>query len=293
MYGKLNSNKVWQFSCSLANGNSLAGECLYGVLLQAGIKPKEIVEVTQRKQHKIIIYFSLKILAQKLMTSIAKLNLRGVKMSLKILRKSDWRDRWKKGIKPFSLTKRIDVVPRWVVTQYQKTKRIPIYIDTNLAFGTGLHETTRFMAQLMEKNRANFKSFLDVGTGSGILAIVAYIGGAESITAIDIDRQSIGVAKSNFAANHVANVKILCADLQKWKTQRKYDFVAANLVSNDLIVFGKRLFAVVNSQKYLAVSGISLKKLPLVRKSFAKLALREVEILRGKMWAAVLYQRKS
>ncbi|MCB9771244.1 MAG: 50S ribosomal protein L11 methyltransferase [Candidatus Omnitrophica bacterium] len=290
---KLNSNKVWQFSCCLANRDSLTGELLYGVLLQAGIKPEEIVEIKQKKQHKIIVYFSLKNFAQKLVTRIAKLNLRGVVMSLKILRKSDWQDRWKKGIKPFALTKRIDIVPRWAAKQYRKTKKIPIYIDTNLAFGTGLHETTRFMAQLIEKSRANFQSFLDVGTGSGILSIVAHISGAESIVAMDIDRQSIGVAKSNFAANNVMNIKIFCADLQKWKKQAKYDIVAANLVSNDLIAFGNKLVAVVKSQKYLAVSGISLKNLALVRKSFAKLALSEVKILRGKMWAAILYQRKS
>ncbi len=188
------------------------------------------------------------------------------------------------------MTKTIDIVPRWAEVHYRKGTRRPLYIDTNLAFGTGLHETTRFMARLIEEH-ADYSSFLDVGTGTGILAMVASFCGAKTIDAIDIDSQSIRVAKENLKANQIKNVKAFRADLSKWSGRKTYDFVAANLVTHDLIGFGRQLVNRVKKGKFLAVSGISLKKLPELRKQFKALPLSEKKIIRGKEWSAILYRR--
>ncbi len=288
----IKNDKTWQITCRLLKDKDFAGQTLYGSLLAAGIKPQDIVEQVKANRREIVLFPATSLLAQKSLAKIKSLNLRNVRVSLKVLKKSDWQERWKKGIKPFSLTQSIIVVPRWNSVKYKKQNKFPIYIDTNLAFGTGLHETTRFMAQIIESCRGKFCSFLDVGTGSGILVIVAKFCGAQKLTAIDIDRQSIAVAKTNLAANDVVNVKLLCADVQKWKHAKRYDFVAANLVTDDLVNFGNKLVSLVAPQKYLAVSGISLKNLPRLQKSFKQLPLKKIKVLRGKEWSAVLYRRK-
>lgn len=286
-------NKTWQITCRLVCDQDFAEELLYEVFVSLGISFVDIVQQVRRNQREIVCFSSILNQAKKLQSTIRSLKLKGVIVSLKVLHKKDWQDLWKKGIKPFALTANIDIVPRWTSAQYQKTNKFPVYIDTNLAFGTGLHETTRFMAQLIELRRGDFISFLDVGTGSGILAIIAHHWGAKKITAIDIDQQSMAVAQANFKANRVEKVKLKCADVQTWRHKAQYDFVAANLVTDDLLNFGTRLVALVKPQKFLAVSGISLKNLPRLLKAFAELPLKKIKVIRGQQWSSVLYQRKD
>lgn len=286
-------NKTWQVTCRLVCDEDFAEELLYEVFVSLGINLVDIVQQVSRNQREIVCFSPTLHQAKKLQSTIRSLKLKGVSVSLKVLHKKDWQDRWKKGIKPFVLTPNIDIVPRWTSAQYQKTKKFPVYMDTNLAFGTGLHETTRFMAQLIELRRGDFISFLDVGTGSGILAIIAHHWGANKITAIDIDQHSMAVAQANFKANGVEKVKLQCADMQTWRHKTQYDFVAANLVTDDLLTFGARLVALVKSQKFLAVSGISLKNLPRLLKAFRALPLNKLKVIRGQQWSAVLYQRKD
>ncbi len=286
-------NKTWQVTCRLVSDEDFAEELLYEVFVSLGISLVDIVQQVRRNQREMVCFSSTLNQARKLQSTIRSLKLKGVIVSLKVLHKKDWQDLWKKGIKPFALTANIDIVPRWTSAQYQKTNKFPVYIDTNLAFGTGLHETTRFMAQLIELRRGDFISFLDVGTGSGILAIIAHHWGAKKIIAIDIDQQSMAVAQANFKANRVEKVKLQCADVQTWRNKTQYDFVAANLVTDDLLNFGTRLVALVKPQKFLAVSGISLKNLPRLIKAFGELPLKKIKVIRGQQWSAVLYQRKD
>lgn len=283
-------DNVWQILCEVES-DAAAGELVYAILLQLGIDPQDIVERTQGDLTETSVFVSTRGKATKLIADIQNLNLKDLNVSIKELRKNDWQDQWKKGIKPFALTKTIDVIPRWVEPRLRPTRKFPIYIDTNLAFGTGLHETTRFMSQIIEICRGKFDSFLDIGTGSGILVIVARYCGAKDITAIDIDPQSVKVAKENLAANNVVGVKVFTKDFARSTERKTYDFVAANLVTHDLMGFGKSFARRVKEGRFLAVSGISLKNLPALKKSFAKLSLREVKTLKGKEWAAVLYQK--
>lgn len=283
--------QIWQIRCRLLVPSEFSRKLLYAVLVESGFKPQEIVEEVTAQHQEIAFFPTSEALAKRILAKIKSLNLKNVRVSLKLLKKSDWQDRWKKGVKPFALTKTIDVVPRWSNVPYRKRAKFSVFIDTNLAFGTGLHETTRFMAELIESCRGSFSTFLDVGTGTGILVVVASFCGAKNLSAIDIDPQSIATAKTNLLANHILNAKLLRADLSKWQHKGNYDFVAANLVTEDLVSFGKKLAALVAPQKYLAVSGISIKNLPRLQKSFGMLPLKKIKVLRGKQWAAMLYKK--
>ena len=113
-------------------------------------------------------YFELKVFSEEqkqikqLDALFKRLKIASLTMRLKVLRPADWLTLWKKTWRPAPLTKTIDVVPCWYQDKYRpKQGRDHILMDTLLSFGTGLHETTRIMAQFIENNAGNFKSFLD------------------------------------------------------------------------------------------------------------------------------------
>lgn len=283
-------NLIWQVTCRFVRPDNTADE-LNGILTGWGIDPRQIVEQTVKGRQEILVFPPDRKRARNLYQRLKSFEFPGVKFSIKSLKKADWQDRWKKGIRTFRLTRRFDVVPGWTKTAYRRKNRTPVYIDTNLAFGTGLHETTRFMALLIEECAGKFETFLDVGSGSGILAIIGYFCGAKEISAFDIDRQSLKVARENFKANKVKKVRLLCADLARWKSGKKFDFVAANLVTDDLIDLGKKLVDLVKPGQYLAVSGISVKNLSRFQKVFSKYRLKKIRVLRGQDWSAILFQK--
>ncbi len=124
-----------------------------------------------------------------------RLGLSGVKVRHRRLAPKDWLTLWKSQWKPAALTKKLDVVPVWYQDKYKPRQGCDhILMDTLLSFGTGLHETTRFMAQFIEDKQGKFRSFLDIGTGTGILALVALKNGAEEVLAIDIGSLSVQAA---------------------------------------------------------------------------------------------------
>ena len=163
-------------------------------------------------------------------------------------------------------------------------------MDTLLSFGTGLHETTRFMAQFIEDNRGKFKSFLDIGTGTGILAIVALKYGGQDVLGIDIDQLSVQAALDNMKANQ-SYFKAQRADIKKYRSKKVYDFVAANLITEDLIEHAQKIVGFVKEGGLLAVSGISLDNLNRSRKAFSTFPLKCLKISKGKQWSGLLFQR--
>jgi ribosomal protein L11 methyltransferase len=164
-------------------------------------------------------------------------------------------------------------------------------MDTLLSFGTGLHETTQIVSQYIEDCSGQFKSFMDIGTGTGILSMVALKSGATQVLAIDIGDLSIEAAKCNFKANRL-NAVVKQADITRFRNGQTYDFVAANLITQDLIDHHRQIISFVKPGGYLAVSGISLDNLVKLQSVFRKLPLRCLKTQKGKQWSGLLYQKK-
>jgi ribosomal protein L11 methyltransferase len=220
-----------------------------------------------------------------------RLGLAGVKLRQRRLTPGDWLTRWKSQWIPAALTKKLDVVPVWYRKKYKpRAGRDYILMDTLLSFGTGLHETTRFMAQFIEDRQGDFKSFMDIGTGTGILGFVALKYGAEDVLGIDIGALSVRAAHDNMNANKVY-FRVVQADLKKYHLKKTYDFVAANLITEDLIEHAPKIVSFVKEDGLLAVSGISLGNLNKLRKAFSSLPLKNLKISKGKQWSGLLYQK--
>ncbi len=268
-------------------------DILSNLFVRVGIPWDQLVEYREGPRLSICTFFRSRKSAYAVLKRIHRLNLKSVSAKINLLRQGDWQNRWKKDIKPFELTKHIDVVPLWHKSDDRPKKKKIVYIDTAMAFGTGLHETTRFVAQLIEQCQGRFDSFLDIGTGTGILAMVAFQCFAKKVCAIDIDPASIKVARKNLSLNRFTGVQLIVVDVKDFKPQKQFDFVVANLITYDLILLKYKICALVRPGGLLAVSGVSLRNLSWLKKEFKTLPLRCLTILKGQQWVGILYKKFS
>jgi ribosomal protein L11 methyltransferase len=181
------------------------------------------------------------------------------KLEVKRLRREDWVDSWKRHFQPIRIGDKLLVRPSW-----RKDKAAPgqavVVLDPGLSFGTGQHATTQFCLRQLVAQRHNGKqSLLDVGTGSGILAIAGVKLGYRPVKAIDFDSEAIRVARENARRNRVtAHLEPKVGDVTKLspRARVKYDVVCANLYYDLLTANAHRLIARVKSGGVLVLAGI-------------------------------------
>jgi ribosomal protein L11 methyltransferase len=165
----------------------------------------------------------------------------------------DWNERWRKFFKPFHLAAGIVVVPSWENYDAKDGETI-VHIDPGTAFGTGLHETTRLCTEALIEESIGAASLLDIGTGSGILAIVGKRLGIGEIVGMDIDPEAIRVASENFKKNGCASIE-LAQDLDS--VDRRFDLVIANILLTTLIDLSEAIASRVAPGGTLILSGIT------------------------------------
>ncbi|MBR0319738.1 MAG: 50S ribosomal protein L11 methyltransferase [Clostridia bacterium] len=152
-----------------------------------------------------------------------------LEISVQSVQDTDWNENWKKYYKPFRAGKHLVIKPSWETWDAQEGDLI-IEMDPGMAFGTGTHETTALCVELIEDYYKG-GTLLDVGTGSGILALCAAKLGAENITAVDIDPDAVRVAKENAQRNGVADkIDVREGDLIQG-LDASFDFAAANILA--------------------------------------------------------------
>lgn len=287
-------NTLREIRLKVNSRNAGAAEILKDVLVGCGAAPSELVELSQGNHQYILFYPKTAAQTRRIIHALKKIKGPGFRLETKLLFKKDWQDGWKKDFKPFALGKNFFIVPlEWAGKKYKAGPKNVIIIDTAMAFGSGLHETTRFMVELIENHRGRFTSFLDIGTGTGILSIAAIKGGTKEVHAMDYNSDCIKVAKANLKRNNCQVSSLAVADIDHYTSRKQYDFVAANLVTHHLISAARKLVSLVNPGKYLAVSGISLENVPVLQKAFRNYPLRLLKTIKGKEWAAILYQKRQ
>ena len=144
----------------------------------------------------------------------------------------DWQNGWRKYYHPLEIGKRLAVVPSW---QEYDTDRVKLVLDPGLAFGTGGHETTSLCMEALDERVQGGERVLDIGTGSGILAIAALKLGAAVAEGVDIDPVAVRTAGENAALNGVQDkLTVLVGDLSD-KASGKYDIITANIVANAIL----------------------------------------------------------
>lgn len=168
----------------------------------------------------------------------------------------DWLEEWKKGFKAFKLVDSFWIIPSWETVPRECQQ--PIFIDPGMAFGTGTHATTQmaayFLNKFAKKNEVQSLSFLDVGTGTGILAIMADKLGFKSIVGIEIDPEAQRVAKENIERNATKKTLISEQLIEEYKTIS--DVVIANIIDGILIRIKNDLIRATKNNGSLFLTGI-------------------------------------
>jgi ribosomal protein L11 methyltransferase len=167
----------------------------------------------------------------------------------------DWRNNWKKYFNPTPIGEKILIRPSWR-DDYDPQGRVVLNIDPGLAFGTGNHETTRLCLETIEKYLNKGDKVLDVGCGSGILAIASLLLGADSAVGVDIDQTAVRTAVENAQINKVADrFTGICGDLTE-KVEGKYDLVVANIVADAIMSLSKGVKEFMKPDTVYIMSGI-------------------------------------
>jgi len=271
--------------------SAAALEIIKDILVAQGVDFRDIVEVNEKPFIYLSIYFKSLPKLKALQERIRRLKLKNVSLKIKGLKKDDWFTKWKEDFKPFKITPQIRIVPAWIKRIKPLPKVIDITIDTGLAFGSGLHPTTKAMANLIHDRQRHFDRFLDIGTGTGILSLVALVNGAQRVCAIDLDAEAIKAARKNIRDNGYIAQELLKVDLEAFAPGRTFDFVAANLITHELIKHKRVIVRLLKKGSYLAVSGISINNGPYFKREFRKLRLRRVKSIKDNGWCAFLYKK--
>lgn len=212
----------------------------------------------------------------------------------------NWQDNWKKYFKPFNI-ENIYIVPTWEDdSEYAEKDGVIIRVDPGSAFGTGKHETTQLCIQEMRQYLKGNQSILDVGTGSGILGIIALKLGAKMINAIDIDSNVLGTVEENLINNQISkdnfNIKIgdITRDnqLMDFLSKQKHDIIIANILPDVLFCITEYIYQLMHEDSIYILSGILEIKLPEVEKFLKKY---ELEILSKRQmgeWVAITVKKK-
>lgn len=171
----------------------------------------------------------------------------------------DWAENWKKAFKPLRLGSHMLVKPGWADCEVLPGDRV-IEIDPGMAFGTGTHETTGMCVELVEKYVSPGVNAIDVGTGTGILAIAAAHMGARDVLAIDIDRVAVRVAKENVRINGFENtIRCQAGDLLE-NVDEVADVVIANIIADVIIMIAAPVKAHIREGGVFICSGISAER---------------------------------
>ena len=167
----------------------------------------------------------------------------------------DWSTSWKKYYKPFNISEHVVIKPSWEDYKAMPDEII-VELDPGMAFGTGTHETTRLCSQCLEKYVKTGDKVLDVGSGTGILSIIAAKLGAENLVACDVDDIAVRVTLENCIINNVQDkIHVLKGTLNDIKKE-KYDIIVANILADIIIGISESIPYYLKKNGYFIASGI-------------------------------------
>ncbi len=199
-----------------------------------------------------------------------------------------WREQWKEHFKPIKIDK-IVIVPEWIDYQKQDDE-IEVLLDSNMAFGTGEHETTSMCVGFLEKYVSKSDVVLDVGCGSGILGICASKLGAREVIMTDIDECAIVATEHNMKLNDIKNGKVFLKNLLDDNTV-KGNVIVCNIMAEVLIFFAPHIGNNLLENGVIILSGILVERLQAVKDAYLSAGFTFVEEKIKGEWSALVMKK--
>lgn len=270
-------------------------DCEGVVLYEETYKNLELVSSTEGTLRVFLKNFNKNDFKKKFENFIELLKSRGLNKSdlgsLKYIieekKSEDWSKKWKENWTVTHVTDKITVVPDWI--EYKpKQDEIIIKLEPGCAFGTGTHQTTQLCMKAIEKYLKKGDNFADIGTGSGILAILAKKIGADFVYGCDNDETVIPVAKENAKKNCADCVfELNTAD----KITKNFNFVCANILHNVLDEIMGDLKKILKPDGILLLSGILDEKRQIVIDAITRENLKIVEEIHQDQWTSFVVRK--
>jgi ribosomal protein L11 methyltransferase len=200
-----------------------------------------------------------------------------LRIRIRTLKPQDWAESWKRHFHPIVVGDRLLIKPSWSRRQ-PRPGAVAITLDPGLSFGTGQHPTTRFCLEQLVKlgGPGSPPGLLDIGTGSGILAIAAAELGWSPVVAIDFDADAVRIARENARRNRAQAIEFRRADLLAFpeRSRRKFGVICANLTSDLLTAGATRILGRLAAGGTLLLAGILNQQFVEVRLVYEALGLR-------------------
>jgi ribosomal protein L11 methyltransferase len=203
----------------------------------------------------------------------------------RIIPEQDWNETWKKDFHAIDVGVHFTVLPPW---EKQRKGRINLVIDPAMAFGTGHHETTRSCLELMDKYTPQVRRdrFLDLGTGTGILAIAAAKLGYRRVTGVDTDKLAVEAARKNIELNQTGGIEIQKGSISD--LDGTYDFITANIIASVLVELAPLMASHLKQDGIAVLSGLLTGQDKEVIEAMAQTGLNLVERYLGGKWVSLV-----
>ena len=201
----------------------------------------------------------------------------------------DWQNAWKQYYHAMDIGQRLAIVPGW---EEYDTDRTVITMDPGMAFGTGTHETTSLCLETLDELVQGGERMLDIGTGSGILAIAALKLGAKEAEGVDIDPMCVRTAGENARRNDVAErLTVLVGDLSD-KASGVYDIITANIVAAAILSLAPAVPALMAPGAKFIASGIIDERRDEVLDGLKAAGLRPVQVKEKRGWVCIICEKE-
>jgi ribosomal protein L11 methyltransferase len=209
----------------------------------------------------------------------------------RLVRNAEWVEQYKSSVKPIVVAGDVVIRPPWA--EPLSVGKYDIVIEPKMAFGTGTHETTKGCLTVIRRRFEPGMRMLDLGTGSGILSILASRMGASYIKAIDYDVVAVENCRENFNINGINTPhEILLGSIEKCDHDTPYDFVCANIIKSTILPMLPRLLRLTAPGGTLALSGLLVQDEPDISASLNEHGQDQYDILRDNEWLTYTVVKK-
>lgn len=226
---------------------------------------------------------------EKILLNYVKEKASNVVVYINEVAEKNWNEIWEQSIEPIEIGEKLVIKPTW--KEYHKPNKIIIQIDPKMSFGTGHHETTRLMLKAIEKYLYKDSKILDVGTGSGVLAIASVKLGAKMAIGVDNDQWAYENSIENAEINNVKDkFKQILGSIDD-VNEKDFDFIFANINKNAIINMMESFYDKLKDKGFLIISGFIDVEQGTIEEYLRMQNFEIIDVLKENEWVAIVARK--